>query len=241
MDNKWILSFNKITFIGILILINLVNSADGAIVDIPNWTSGLDINGESTPESFSVIENTTYYLTGKMTFIQVGYAAGDYSYFELSFDDDIYNTAVCIGVPSFEKNTFSLIDYSTNTTTPLNGLTSNYVDNDVVSFALKVDQVAGQFTFWHNPNFNELEADQNLNGPTVTTGSTGIRYSAINSAKFKHGGSWSSGQSAFENFKIYTGTDTPFIPEPSSYALILGSLILLSVGIMRRSKAGSTE
>lgn len=102
---------------------------------------------------------------------------------------------------------------------------------DSVSFVLKFDQPSNEFTFWLNPNLNTTENNQD----------PGIKFSRItdpgvldvDSIIMQTGTSAQKGSTAFSNIEFNDGLDTPFaVPEPSSYALIIGSLVL-GLGVIR--------
>jgi hypothetical protein len=106
---------------------------------------------------------------------------------------------------------------------------------DSMQLVLKVDQVAGTALGFVNPNLSQPEpgaADITV-GPGWATAQRDI-----NSVNIR-GGDYSAGVNDnlidFSNVSVYFGGDTPFIPEPSTFALSAFGLLGL-FGFGRRRK-----
>ncbi|MEM6505980.1 MAG: PEP-CTERM sorting domain-containing protein [Planctomycetota bacterium] len=90
--------------------------------------------------------------------------------------------------------------------------TSSLSNNDAITTVLKIDQTNGDYTWWMNPDLGDLEAN-NAPFQTGTGGPTG----AITEVSFRGG---FDGAVDYTGFAAYTGDDTPFVPEPTSLALL---------------------
>lgn len=96
------------------------------------------------------------------------------------------------------------------------------VIDEMVTFAVKIDQVADSATVWLNPNFGLSEAAQDTGLTTVYT-SMGLN-NAFNTIRLRAG----NDAAAMTFADIVIRTDSPFVPEPGISALAaLAGVVML--------------
>jgi hypothetical protein len=110
----------------------------------------------------------------------------------------------------------------------------DFTEDTAVTVVLKLDQVTGIQTLWVNPNLaapeNPADVDATVSAASSAGAGAPVQGSTIDGFIFRGGDFGGAGGTAsidYTNFAIYFGGDTPFVPEPSSLALMgLGGLFL---------------
>lgn len=216
--------------IALLAFVFSIGSASAAVFSVPDWTGSSGGNDNSIKETFDRTNN--YYISGKITFTTIDTNDAAFSVFSLD-DGPVYKSV--IGKMSYE----AAFAYRYNTVNSLiTRAAGDLASGDVIDFVLKVDGSNSSHTFWLNPDRTKIESNQG--SAEITNNMNPFHYGHVNGIYFKTGRPSGTfiGETSFENFAVYTGTDTPFaVPEPETYALIFGGLALGFVMLRRRFKA----
>lgn len=213
---------NLISAAGLIAAAGLVTSANAAVINIPDALGQTgDFNVQTDIDDITGEESV--YLVGTM---EISNTSGEYLsgnlYLEISTSAPAGGGAQRLGI----GNVVNSNDWGINGS-PGNLTSGVDVELDTpTTMVAKINQTTGDWSFWLSPDLGAPEpgsADLSGNTANLTDGIGFIRL---------RGGRYGSipvntNVTDFTDVALYTGSDTPFIPEPSSLALLgLGGLIM---------------
>lgn len=226
----------------LLILTGVGSSSFGLVFNAPNYDTMLETAGGAGDAA-----NNDYNVTKNITGGPITNETSLYFSFDFQVAAKTAGTDHAMDVFFGGLNQFA-VSYRTHVSSTnyvITGPGPSFIDtgividtNTPVKFVVKLNQISGALTVWAGADLSLKEADQagysrNFN---VAANSSINDYSVIE-GNWNNEGTAYTGRTLISNAAFYTGGDTPFaVPEPATYALIIGGLTLGFVMLRRRIK-----
>lgn len=189
-----------------------------AVIDSTVITDLVDVTNfnEARPLGVSISGDSAVYMVGTMNIdTEIGSLNGSFREANMGI-----GTNFIAGFGNgFGGPTIVIAENGTEATAP-----ESFAQGVPTVLAMKFDQTTGDTTLWVNPDFGTTEA---LNPPSATATVGSVNGATFDSVIFR-GGDFTAPDSVvdFTDFSVYYGGDSPFVPEPSSLALLaMGGLI----------------
>lgn len=187
-----------------------------AVTDLTGQTGGYTVNRDL---GVTISGDSAIYLLGTMTFDDVTALNSAFNEANLGLGGS-FKAGFGIG---FGGNTIVITRNGTRATA-----TSTFASGVPTTLLMKFDQITGDTVLWVNPDLGTTEAANTPEATTTLTEANSVQGQDYDGVVFR-GGDFAapSATTDFTDFAVYYDGDTPFVPEPSSLALLgLGGLAL---------------
>jgi hypothetical protein len=196
-----------------------VGSASAGVVsvaDLTGQTGGYNVNRDL---GVTISGDSAIYMIGTMQFDDISALNSAFNEANLGLGGS-FKAGFGIG---FGGNTIVISRNGTRATA-----TSTFASGVPTTLLMKFDQITGDTTLWVDPDLSLTEAANTPEATVTLTEANSVQGQDYDGIVFR-GGDFAapSATTDFTDFAVYFGGDTPFIPEPSSLALLgLGGLLI---------------
>jgi hypothetical protein len=208
----------------LLAIASITSAANAAIVLIPD-SLGLTTNYSVNTDIADITGEDSVYFKATM---KISNTSGTYLFGNLYIEAALWTPTG--GQSAGVGNVVNTNDWGVNGVGNIASGSDVSLDT-LTTMVMKVNQTTGDWAFWLNPDLGAAEpasADQSGNHASILNGIGTVRL---------RGGRYGSipvntNVTDYTDVALYTGADTPFVPEPST-ALLLG---LGSIAVLRRRR-----